>query len=386
MRKFIDILGVALAVVAFGCTAPATQTTTTTTPAPSASVTTFAASVPTTPQAPPNAPAFATTPATTAVTTTAPLVTPGTPLTVPQLVKMLRPSIVHIQTQAAQLDLINQSTPAVDVGSGSIIDAQGHILTNAHVVEGATKITVALDDGRALSARLVGADTLTDLAVIQITADRLTPAKLGDSAALEVGESVAAIGFALDLQGGSTVTTDVVSALGRSIPESQSVTLDDLIQTDAGINPGNSGGPLVNSRGEVIGVNTVGSGDAQSIGFAISINTAQIIMNDLVTHGRVNRSFMGIRQTTITPGPALNYNLPVQNGVGVLGVTNGSPTAQAGLRSGDIIVQLNSTPIPDAATLARFLRENLPGTQVLVTFYRGTARMSTQLTLGAPRN
>ncbi|MBM3946670.1 MAG: trypsin-like serine protease, partial [SAR202 cluster bacterium] len=194
------------------------------------------------------------------------------PLSTVQLVKLLRPSVVHVQTEmAAGVDFPGRAVPQTGVGTGSIIDAQGHIVTNSHVVEGARRITVALEDGRAFTARLVGADPFTDLAVIKIDAQGLTPAELGDSDALEVGEDVVAIGFALDLEGGPTVTKGVVSALDRTVGD-----LDGLIQTDTDINPGNSGGPLVNLRGEVVGVNTLairesalstGGPDAQGINF-----------------------------------------------------------------------------------------------------------------------
>jgi S1-C subfamily serine protease len=299
-----------------------------------------------------------------------------------EIVRELRPSVVHIQTELAPQGLFVLPTPSQGVGTGSVIDDQGHILTNNHVIEGARQITVALNDGRTFTASVVGADSFTDLAVLKVDAPNLAPARLGDSDKLEVGEDVVAIGYALDLDGGPTVTRGVVSAVGRSIEKSASVTLDGLIQTDAAINPGNSGGPLVNSRGEIVGVNTAVSGEAQGIGFAISINQAKAIAQQLLENGQVTRAYLGIRLATLAPAIARVNSLPVQRGVIVQTVDPNTPAARAGLRAGDIIVSMGGQAIPNSARLFRFLVENKPGTTVDIEYYRGANKTSGKITLG----
>ena len=309
------------------------------------------------------------------------------PLSTVQLVKLLRPSVVHVQTEmAAGVDFPGRAVPQTGVGTGSIIDAQGHIVTNSHVVEGARRITVALEDGRAFTARLVGADPFTDLAVIKIDAQGLTPAELGDSDALEVGEDVVAIGFALDLEGGPTVTKGVVSALDRTVGD-----LDGLIQTDTDINPGNSGGPLVNLRGEVVGVNTLairesalstGGPDAQGINFAISISQAKDIINSLIEGGRVVRSFLGVRLSSVTPAIARNNNLPVERGVIIVRVDANTPAGRAGIQANDIVVAMEGQTINSTGRLLRLLTKNPPGTKVKVELFRGSTKRTVEVTLG----
>lgn len=361
-------------------------------------------------KAPPSAPSAATAPAPAPITQQSPAATPlstsaaiATPpngtqpqpgkvtpsaLNTVEIVKLLRPSVVHVQTEivAPSTPFALRPQPATGVGTGSIVDSQGRILTNNHVVQGAQKITVALDDGRTFTARLIGADPLSDLAVIKIDADNLTPVRLGDSDALQVGEDVVAIGFALDLEGGASVTKGVVSALERSV-----VNLEGLIQTDTDINPGNSGGPLVNSRGEVVGVNTLalrgsptggGGPEAQGINFAISINQAKAIMQSLLEKGRVVRSFLGVQNTTVTPAIARNLNLPVERGVVLLSVSPNTPASRAGLQANDIIVAMDGKAINNTPGLLRLLTVNPPGTKVKVEYYRGKEKRSADITLG----
>lgn len=306
-----------------------------------------------------------------------------------ELVKLLRPSVVHIQTEvAAGMDVFTgRVIPQTGVGTGSIVDGQGHIITNNHVVEGARRITVALDDGRTFTARLIGGDAFTDLAVIKIDASNLKPATLGDSDALQVGEDLVAIGFALDLEGGPSVTKGVVSAVDRTVGD-----LDGLIQTDTDISSGNSGGPLVNSRGEVIGVNTLtisGSGgvtmggqSAQGLNFAISINEAKTIMRSLIERGRVVRSFLGVRLATVTPAIARNNILPVERGAIIMTVDPNTPAGRAGIQANDIIVAMDGQAIRSAASLLRFLTANPPGKKVSVELFRGSAKRTVEVTLG----
>lgn len=361
-------------------------------------------------KAPPLAPSAAAAPAPASITQQSPAATPlsasaATPappsgtqpqpgrvipsaLNTVEIVKLLRPSVVHVQTElvAPATPFALRPQPATGVGTGSIVDGQGRILTNNHVVQGAQKITVALDDGRTFIARLIGADPLSDLAVIKIDADNLTPVRLGDSDALQVGEDVVAIGFALDLEGGASVTKGVVSALERSVD-----TLEGLIQTDTDINPGNSGGPLVNSRGEVVGVNTlalrgspgsIGGPEAQGINFAISINQAKAIMQSLIDKGRVVRSFLGVRLASVTPAIARNNNLPTERGAIIVTVDVNTPASRAGLLANDIIVAMDGKAIKNTPTLLRLLTVNPPGAKVNVEYFRGKEKRSADITLG----
>jgi S1-C subfamily serine protease len=392
MKHRVTLLALVVALVAalaVACTSNAPPTTSP--PAPSAA----AAPAPalTTQTASPAGPTA--TPLSTSVTTAAPAggtqpepgkVIPSTLNTV-EIVKLLRPSVVHVQTELAApaTPFAPRAQPATGVGTGSIVDGQGRILTNNHVVEAAQKITVALDDGRTFTARLIGADPLSDLAVIKIDADNLTPVRLGDSDALQVGEDVVAIGFALDLEGGASVTKGVVSALERSVGD-----LEGLIQTDTDINPGNSGGPLVNSRGEVVGVNTLalrgsrtgGGPEAQGINFAISINQAKAIMQSLIEKGRVVRSFLGVRLATVTPAIARNNNLPTERGAIIVTVDANTPAGRAGLQANDIIVAMDGKVINNTPALLRLLTVNPPGTKVKVGYFRGKERRSADITLG----
>ncbi len=303
------------------------------------------------------------------------------------VVKKLTPSVVHVLSEAATLDVFGQVTPTRGVGTGIIIDEEGHIVTNNHVItvdgdQPARSITVTLSDGRQFRAEIVGRDTPTDLAVLQIDADGLAPAQMGSSAALDVGDDVLAIGNALDLPGGPTVTKGVVSALGRLIQE-ESVTIPDAIQTDASINPGNSGGPLVNARGEVVGITTaVIRGQAEGIGLAISIDSARPIVEELIEKGRVDRGFLGVSIVEITPSLADNFGLAVDHGVGLRSVQPGSPASAAGLRTGDVIVEIAGEEINNSGELFKALAEHRAGETVEMGFYRDGVLQSTEVTLG----
>ena len=305
----------------------------------------------------------------------------------PDVVKELRPSVVHVLSEAATLDVFGQVTPTDGVGTGFIIDEEGHIVTNNHVVtvdgdQPAERITITLDDGRQFRASIVGRDALTDLAVLQIDGEGLTPAELGSSEALQVGDDVLAIGNALDLPGGPTVTRGVVSAKGRLIQQ-DGITIPDVIQTDASINPGNSGGPLVNRRGEVVGITTaVIRGQAEGIGLAISIFVARPIVEELIESGQVDRGFLGVTIVEITPSLADSFDLAVDNGIGLRDVEAGSPAGQAGLRSGDIIVELAGEEINNSGELFQALTDHRAGETVTVGFYRDDVLMSAEVTLG----
>ena len=311
---------------------------------------------------------------------------PGAELSTAELVQRLTPSVVHILSEAASLDIFGEVVPSRGVGTGFIIDREGHIVTNNHVVtlesdQPAQKITVALSDGRKLTASIVGRDPPTDLAVLKIDADNLSPVTLGDSSALAVGEDVVAIGNALDLPGGPTVTKGVVSAKDRLIQEG-SVSIPDAIQTDAAINPGNSGGPLVNIRGEVVGITTaVIRGQAEGIGLAIAIDSAEPIVAELIANGSVERGLLGVSIVPITPSLAESFDLAVDHGVGLRDVQPDGPAAKAGLRAGDIIVKLADTEIRGSGDLFQALTEHRAGETVTVEYYREGVLQKAEVTL-----
>jgi S1-C subfamily serine protease len=293
-------------------------------------------------------------------------------LSIPDLVQLVRPSIVHIATESVSRDTAGRMIPAGGVGTGFVIDAEGLIVTNNHVVASAQQIVVTTDAGDVHDATVIGRDPQTDLAVLRVDAGDLNPIPLGRSADLRIGESVVAIGHALDLPGGPTVTVGVVSALDRTITNvgPQRLTLSDLIQTDASINPGNSGGPLLNLYGEVVGVNSAAAGSATGIGFAIAIDGARPVIAQLVETGQVVRGFLGIGPATITRGLARQLELPVSQGIVVVNVTPGGPADLAGLRVGDILVAINDEPVPDAGTLSRVLAHYGPSDDVAVRYIR----------------
>jgi len=308
----------------------------------------------------------------------------GEPLSIPDIVRLLRPSVVRVQTEGARFDVLGRPVPTQGVGTGVIIDEEGHIVTNDHVVRLdsrlASRVVVTLSDDRTVTAEIVGTDAPTDLAVLKIDATDLTPAKLGDVSQLQVGEDVVAIGYALDLPGGPTVTRGVVSAKGRVIQEA-SYSISDAIQTDASINPGNSGGPLVNDRGEVVGIDTAIITQAQNIGFAISIDLAKPLVQEIIEKGFVSRGFLGINVVDVTPSVAASFDLPVDKGVGVADVDQGSPADQADLRVGDIIVRLGDQTIASSGDLLQALTKYRAGDKVTVVFYRDSQQQETEVTL-----
>ena len=234
-----------------------------------------------------------------------------------EVVKALTPSVVQILTEILAMDAFNQPGVGMGVGTGVILDEQGHILTNNHVIAGAQRVTVTLSNGDSFPAEIVGGDATTDTAVIRIKAKGLQPAKLGRSSDLQVGEDVIAIGHALGLKGGPTVSKGVVSAMGRSIDTGPQTTMLDLIQTDAAINPGNSGVPLANSRAEVIGINTAGFQGSQGISFAINIDDAKVVVAQLMERGFVERGGLGIAPFNLGPGIASQIGVPVTEGIAV---------------------------------------------------------------------
>lgn len=262
-------------------------------------------------------------------------------------------------------------------GSGFILDANGTIVTNAHVVEGADQVTVTFKDGREIRGEVVGEDPLTDVAVIKVNASNLPTVTVGNSDALRPGEWAIAIGNPLGLD--NTVTAGIISATGRT---SAQIRVPDkrvqFIQTDAAINPGNSGGPLLNERGEVIGVNTAIIGNAQGLGFAIPINQARAIANELVAKGRVDHAYLGIQMRTLTPAlrEEINANsrqgvrLSTNEGVVILGISRNSPAAQAGLQLGDVIMAMNGESVTDATRVQQIVADTGVGDAIALTLNR----------------
>ncbi|MBW4645814.1 MAG: trypsin-like peptidase domain-containing protein [Goleter apudmare HA4340-LM2] len=275
-------------------------------------------------------------------------------------------------------------------GSGFIISKDGRILTNAHVVSGADRVTVILKDGRSLQGRVVGRDELTDVAVIKVEADNLPTVTLGNSEQLQPGQWAIAIGNPLGLD--NTVTTGIISATGRS---SNQIGAPDkrveYIQTDAAINPGNSGGPLLNSRGEVIGMNTAIIQGAQGLGFAIPINTAQRISNQLITTGKVQHPYLGIQMVGLTPEIKQNINSDPNNGlrinedrgVLVVRVVPNSPAARAGIRPGDVIQKLNGQSVADASSVQRAVETSQIGRDLRLELRRNGQNLNLAVQPGA---
>lgn len=319
---------------------------------------------------------------------TVPVIQEEEALSTVEIVERLAPSIVRVQTESATLDIFGRTQPSGGVGTGVIIDTQGRIITNNHVVTTgngdtvAETITITLHDQRTATARVVGRDPATDLAVLQIDAEGLQPASLGDAEALQVGQDVVAIGFALDLAGAPSVTRGVVSAKNRTIEE-QPYTIPNVIQTDAGINPGNSGGPLVNARGEVIGINTAILRGAQSIGFAISTSLVEPIVETLIESGRIQRAYLGVGTVDVNEAIARNFGLPVDHGIAVTFVAVGTPAERAGLRQNDVITRIGDAEIRNNGELLAVLARRQPGETVTVEYYRGDAQNSVEVTLAA---
>jgi S1-C subfamily serine protease len=334
---------------------------------------------------------------TATTTSTSGQTTSGQSAVLPSLrdvVKKITPSVVQVTNNQVQYNQFNQQqTVPAGVGSGVIYDKDGHIITNNHVVAGASGLVVALPDGRSFDAKLVGADPASDLAVLQISGQNLPVATLGDSSKLAPGDWTIAVGNALALPGGPTVTTGVVSALGRTTAEPGSgnqagPVLFGLIQTDAPINPGNSGGALTDINGNVIGINTLVAGEAepgvqaQNIGFAININTAKSIAGQLVANGKVDHAYLGVSYIPLTPAIAQQLGTTEKDGMVVGEVAPGSPAAVAGIQPRDILTKFDGKPLDSESALAEGLAAHKPGDKVSITYSRNGQSQDVSLTLG----
>lgn len=264
-------------------------------------------------------------------------------------------------------------------GSGFVFTPDGFVLTNSHVVARSSKIAVTLLDGRSMEANLIGEDSDTDLAVLRISASNLVPAELGESKSIRVGQVAIAIGSPFGFQ--YTVTAGVVSALGRSLRSASGRLIDNVIQTDAALNPGNSGGPLINTRGQVIGVNTAVILPAQGVCFAIAIDTAKFVAGRLIRDGRIVRAYIGLAATNIRlPRRLVRFHrLPAESAVAVASVEPESPAQRAGLQVNDIIVAYGSQPITGIDTLQRILSDDNIGLRSPLTIIRGTEKLALEI-------
>jgi len=312
--------------------------------------------------------------------------TPATPSALPHItdvVESVKPAVASIIVGTVGYNIFLQPVPQEQAGSGVIIEDSGYIVTNNHVVEGAESITVTIPDGRSFDATIVGTDPLTDLAVIQIDGDDLPTVSFGESSTLAVGEWVVAIGNALGLPGGPTVTVGVVSALGRTIQEQSGVTLYDVIQTDAAINPGNSGGPLINLQGEVVGINTakVTAVEVSGVGFAVSSNTARMVVQEIKEKGYVSRPYLGITIMTVTPSIARSYDLATDEGAFITRLVTGSPADEAGLSPGDVIIRFDGQRIITADDVVLAIRAHEIGDEVEITYLHDSSENTSSATL-----
>jgi S1-C subfamily serine protease len=316
--------------------------------------------------------------------------------------KRVSPSVVNITSKALVFNFFYGTVPQEGQGSGFVLDKAGHVLTNYHVVEGANRgVQVMLSNKRAYAAKVIATDKMHDLALLQIDAPNLQPVTLADSTELSVGQKVYAIGNPFGLSG--TMTRGIISSI-RSIKNEDGAPIEDAIQTDAAINPGNSGGPLLNSRGEVIGINTMiasnGADQSSGIGFAIPINTAKAVLADLTRFGRVKRPSLGITSFAIGPDLASQMGLAVDSGVLVQKVVSGGAAERAGIHGGnqqayvgntpillggDLIVAIDSREVTDPQDINAIMDKHQAGDVVSVTFYRGRKQMTLKLALGEAR-
>jgi S1-C subfamily serine protease len=316
--------------------------------------------------------------------------------------KRMLPSVVNVTSSQLSLDFFYGVVPSESQGSGFILTKDGRILTNYHVIANPQKLEVTLSDKHKYPAKIILQDPAHDLALLQINANNLTPAVLSESRDLQVGQNVYAIGNPFGLNG--TMTTGILSSI-RSVREPQGATIENALQTDAAINPGNSGGPLLNSRGEVIGMNTLiatgGAEQSSGIGFAIPVDTIKAVLSDFSKYGRVRRPSLGIASVAIGSDLAEQMGLPADDGVLIQRVVPGGAAERAGLRGGnqqayvgntpistggDFIVAIDDDRVTNPQDISEIMDRHQAGDVITVTFYRGTKKMTAKLTLGEARS
>jgi S1-C subfamily serine protease len=298
------------------------------------------------------------------------------------ILQKVEPAVVAITTGGAVSGNQNESGGA---GTGFVISSDGVIVTNNHVVEGANgEIQVSFTDGTSKAAKVVGRSTDSDLAVLKVDATGLPFAQLGSSDQLQVGDEVVAIGNALALEGGLSVTRGIISAKDRTVPEQNGATLYGVLQTDAAINPGNSGGPLVNSDGQVVGINTAIADpqEAQNVGFAIGIDTAKSVIQDLRLGKAVQTAFLGVVTQQVTPALATEMHLTTQTGAVVRQVTANSPAAAAGIKKGDVVISFDHQQILSPDTLGGAVRKLSPGAKAKVLIEHDGSQKTVTVTVG----
>jgi S1-C subfamily serine protease len=306
------------------------------------------------------------------------------------VVKRVAPAVVNVTSSTLTQDALGGVQPGKGVGTGFIIRSDGIIVSNFHVVEGALnlKVTLPPPDGRSFQARVIGGDSDHDLAVLKIGATNLPTVPLGDSTQLALGERVIALGYALALPGGPTVTSGIISGLARTVQvqdPSQGITrtLEDALQTDAAINPGNSGGPLVDLGGNVIGINTAGNTGAENIGFAIAIDAAKPIIDQAMVHPNAAAAYLGVSSQTVDSGFAAQFGLSVDHGAYVVALAPGGPAEKAGIKVGDVIVGFEGKDITTDDQLRAAILARDPGDKVTVDVVRANgSRDSLTVTLG----
>jgi S1-C subfamily serine protease len=297
-----------------------------------------------------------------------------------EAIERVSKSVVNVNTLRHFRDIFFRPIPLKGMGSGTIINPDGYILTNSHVIRGAERIAVTFSDGRMLDGELAGVCPGVDIAVIKVDAKGLPVVEFGDSDKLKVGQPVFAIGNPFGLPGGPTVTSGVISALGRII-HSESGTLDDLIQTDAAINPGNSGGPLIDENGKAVAINTAIIPFAQEIGFAIPIKMAIRCSEDIIKHGKVLIPWLGINGISINEAVAQRHDIPGVTGVLVVGVVEGSPADRGGISAGDVILEFSGKPVKKIEELRKNILSRKVGDSVQVTILRDEEKLNINTTL-----
>ena len=296
-------------------------------------------------------------------------------------VENISTSVVSISTSRALKDGFFNSFEMRGVGSGIIMTPDGHIITNNHVIEGAKKVDVYLNDGKKFEGHVIGTDPSTDIAVIKIDGHNFYSAEFGNSDNLKPGQMVIAIGNPLGLPGGPTVTVGVLSAIQRNIQTPQGI-IENMLQTDAAINPGNSGGPLVDSNGKIIGINNAIIPFAQGIGFAIPINIAKDTANELITYGKVIRPWLGIIGMDMNATVASYYNLAFNEGALILKINDNSPAEQAGLEPGDIIVEIEKIPVRTMDDVRKNIINRKAGDRIAIKIVRSNKYLTGKITLG----